>query len=394
MSEGQGSNDDVWLVALVVALIVLTGWGTWYFFKPQVLDSLRWIRYAEMTIAAPFVDDDYTVRGYAHEATRNVLPQINATDIDMNQRGILNDLALGPLRIPMAVILILMGLWAYFRGPRTHHRKIYDLTGLIQEQAKTFPTIQPFIEFNPGEIEPRAPGDPVPSELPSFSEALGPEEWLAFHAIPMPDGTPDREELERAFTLQLGKRWKGWRALPDHMQVLLASFCLRASRKRDQSDDILGRAALCWSHKGGLKLTPSLLKDARKILRTKSLSQETLRNCNYYGWTTTAMLRALAFAREEGGVCAPAQFVWLRGHDRTLWYPLNNLGRQAFHTEAAGAMAHYKIEKITKRPVPIPKVDAAVESMVTYVKSDIMRPIPQLEYVGKSKGIKTLKGRG
>ena len=68
------------------------------------------------------------------------------------------------------------------------------------------------------------------------------------------------------------------------------------------------------------------------------------------------MLRALLTAREEGGVLSPSQFVWLRGYDRNLWYPLNNLGRQSCHMEAIGAMAHFRIERRAQRPIPKPKV--------------------------------------
>ena len=64
------------------------------------------------------------------------------------------------------------------------------------------------------------------------------------------------------------------------------------------------------------------------------------------------MVRALWYARSEGGVLAPAQFLWLRGHDRALWYPLNNLGRKSFHIEAMGAMCQYKAEKRVSRPIP------------------------------------------
>jgi intracellular multiplication protein IcmP len=87
-------------------------------------------------------------------------------------------------------------------------------------------------------------------------------------------------------------------------------------------------------------------------------------------------LRALAYAREEGGVLAPATFVWLRAYDRMLWYPLNNLGRQAFHMEAVGAMCHYKAEKLANRPIVRPKVDGAVETLTEYMKSYKAKEIP------------------
>ena len=115
------------------------------------------------------------------------------------------------------------------------------------------------------------------------------------------------------------------------------------------------------------------------------MAAKTLEQANRHAYVTTAMLRALQYARSEGGVMAPAQFVWMRAHDRLLWYPLNNLGRQSFHTEAMGAMAHFKSERLTQRPIPTPKVDYAVESISDYMQSIDARPIPELNYDGSKK---------
>lgn len=142
---------------------------------------------------------------------------------------------------------------------------------------------------------------------------------------------------------------------------------------------MIGRMALCWQ-KGVLKIDGKLLRAARAVLRNDKISEKILSKCNMHAFETTAMIRALATAREEGGVLAPATFVWLRGYDRALWYPLNNLGRQAFHMEALGAMGHYKSEKLIDRPIVRPKVEGAVEALEGYMKSLKARPVPQLDY--------------
>jgi intracellular multiplication protein IcmP len=104
------------------------------------------------------------------------------------------------------------------------------------------------------------------------------------------------------------------------------------------------------------------------------------------------MIRGLMTARSEGGVLAPAQFVWLRAHDRALWYPLNNLGRQSFHMEAMGTMAHFKAEKMAQRPIPRPKVADAVKSLVEFMTSGKARTLPQMDYSkSKKRGVKKLK---
>jgi intracellular multiplication protein IcmP len=213
----------------------------------------------------------------------------------------------------------------------------------------------------------------------------------------VPDGRIDEGAAYVAFAKQLGARWQGAMKLPPYKQILLASFILKAARKRDDSDEMLGRLARCWSFEKGLQLNldRKLAGDARKVLRDKGLSEKTLQKCNHHAFETTVMIRALLTAREEGGVLAPAQFVWLRGYDRALWYPLNNLGRQAYHMEAAGAMAHFKAERLTRRPIPKPKLDGALRTLSDLMRSSRARAIPQVDYKGaKSKGIKKPAGSG
>lgn len=293
------------------------------------------------------------------------------------------------------LVLGLMAIWAYTKGPGTQYVEIFSLDRFINHQAKAFKIISPFVKFNPSNQPPRAPGSPVPVELPIFAEALGPEEWLAYEQIPIPDGKIDQTSAFNSFTKQLGKRWRGPKHLAPHQQILLAIFCIKSARERDRCDEMLSRLATCWSHDKGLQLSkdPSLLKEAKKILRSKKIAQPVLKKCAQHGWQTTALLRALLEARDNGGVLASSQFVWLRAHDRTLWYPLNNLGRQSSHMEAIGAMAHFRVEKRAKRPIPKPKVHDAVQSIVEYMDSLDAQPIPTLDYsYSKNKrGIKKLK---
>lgn len=371
----------------------------WYFNEYKVKDAIRWVRWGEIWAISWLVDDSYTVRWGEYDINmhqwRDGIPDIPQANLDDRTMGAIATLALAPLKIPFAIILGLMGLWCMMYGPGTHNRRKMNLDGLIGHQAKVFPVISPFVKFNPSTQPPRPPGSPVPATLPAFAEALGPEEWLAYNNIPIPDGKIDRQAAYRAFAKQLGPRWQGWEKLPPYKQVLLACMCLRAARKRADADNMTGALAGCWTFQRGMVIPPKLLRAARAVLRNKDLSGPVLRKANQHAFQTTAMLRALATAREEGGVMAPATFVWLRAHDRTLWYPLNNLGRQAFHTEAFGAMAHYKAEKMTQRPIPRPKVESAITAVEEYMRSDKARPIPQLDYKGsKKRGIKKPKSGG
>jgi len=396
-------NAIGWTILLVVIGVIVAIF--WYYQSDEVRNLVRWIRYGEMWIVYLFVElgnmlgltgeDGYKIYFLGQEQSWRKgfhdTPKFDKEILSYNHLVYFTALAMQPMRIALFTICCLGALWCMFKGPRTHYRTRMSLETLIKRQSRNFPVIAPFADFNPATQPPRPPGSPVPAELPAFAEALGPEEWLAYYNIPAPDGALDEEAAAKAFKRQLIGRWKGPMALKPYQQILLAAFCLKAARKRNESDSMLGRLALCWTFKGGLKLSKdkTLLKEARKVLKNKDLAGGTLSKCNQHAFVTTALLRALTNAREEGGVLAPATFVWLRGHDRTLWYPLNNLGRQSFHIEAMGAMSHYKAEKMTQRPIPVPKVEHAVQTIAEYMGSKRARPIPQLDYSQSSKrGVK------
>lgn len=377
-------------------------WLFWSFNAPEIRNLVRWWRFGEMWLISWVVElftfigvmeGDFKVsyRGQmvSWQEGFAATPRFETKALTFEHLSYFTALTMQPMKYVYTAFLAFAAGWAMFKGPQTHYRVTLGLEGLIRRQASNFPIISPFVDFNPSSQPPRPPGSDVPAELPAFAEALAPEEWLAYHEIPAPNGAINPAATAKAFQKQLLGRWKGAMALKPHEQVLLAAFCLKASRKRKESDAMLGQLAQCWSFKKGLKINRKLLAEARKILRDKKLAALTLSNCNQHAFVTTAILRALATARAEGGVLQPAQFVWLRAHDRTLWYPLNNLGRHSFNMEAMGAMAHYKAEKLTQRPIPVPKMEGAVETLTEYMQSRRARPIPKLDYSGsKKRGIK------
>ncbi len=402
----SGNQDETlhdsaigWVILLGVFAVLF--FIFWYYYDHEVRNIVRWTRYGWMWALSwviRAVDPDYAIifngrelnwlRGF--EST----PLYRKDDLGFNHLVLFNTLAFHPLRYVLAGIAFLGAFWCMFKGPGTNHKEKLTIDRLIKRQSINFPAISPFIDFNPSKKPARPPGSPVPAELPAFAEALGPEEWLAYHNIPVPDGRVDKEKAARAFEKQLIGRWKGPKALKPHQQILLAAFCLRAARKRNESDRMLGRAAQCWSANRGFNLRNDrkLLTEARAVFNNKELSGRVLTEANKSAFVATAMMKALQTARNEGGVLASAQFVWLRAHDRTLWYALNNLGRQASHIEALGSKSHFRVERMTQRPIPVPKVEDAIEAIYEYMASSRARPIPVLDYSGsKKRGIKRAK---
>ncbi len=399
MAEQKNTAHDNaigWAILLVVLLCVFILF--WYLKGDSIKDGIRWLRFGQLWLASWFIDTkEYSVP-WGLETIKfsiwyDAIPKIPKEKLSSQVMDQISTLAMYPYRFIFTLILTYLSFWSLFNGPKTLYRRKLDLNGLVKRQSKVFPAISPFVTFNPSTQPPRPPGAPVPAELPSFAEALGPEEWLAYHDIPVPDGKVDADAAARAFAKQLGAPWRGPMYLSPDRQVMLAACCLKSVRKRADADTMLGALANSWSFDKGMKINPKLLREARKVLRNRDISGKIMSKCNQHAYENTALLRALQTAREEGGVLAPAQFVWMRGHDRTLWYPMNNLGRQAFHIEAIGAMCHFKAEKTTNRPIPRPKTEDAVSSITEHMASDRARPIPPLDYSrSKKRGIKKVKG--
>jgi intracellular multiplication protein IcmP len=281
-------------------------------------------------------------------------------------------------------IMALMALIATMYGPGTHFRRRMNLEALMAEQAKSFPYIQPFLKFDPRKLPFRAPGQPVPAQLPPFSEALAPEEWLAFHEIKLNGGLIDRNKSYQALAVQLGNRWQGPDKLPLHAQGLYAVFALKHVRKRKEAEQMLAQMALCWSYDKGFRPSGKLKSQIKSTIRNPKVGGALLKYADQHAWETTAMARCLTRAREEGGVIAPAEFLWLRGQDRTLWYPLNNLGRKSYCVEAVGALVHYTNELIAGQKIPMPRFDEVISGFEKYMKSGAARAIP--EKSGKGGG--------
>ncbi len=388
----SNSDDPAWILFILLLIFIFVGWLVWYLFRVEILDILRYVRMAELApimlfdekAAACFswlrqapigneVPPDATIVAAAHcfgaEPLRRMTPQeamqyFTLTPQSLGQAG----------RVAMNYwrwVALLFCSWLVYRAlficKKDAFKTRYNLESFIQRQATMWPVIKPISSFNPSKHSARIPGSVVPAKLPLFAEALSPEEWVSFHQIPVTGGVPDKEKTRQAFLAQLGPRWNGsTKEMPLYMQGLWAAFALKGAQKRDESDDLLGRLSLCWSEEKGFRPSAELVAEVRKILQDPEVGGKALEIANKYAYRTTAILGILRWARFMGGVLAAAQFLWLRGTDRTLWYALNNLGRRSFHMEGAGAMAHYMAEENAQKALPMPRLETAIVALNQY----------------------------
>lgn len=379
----KSPHEDFLIPAMIFFILFGISWAIWKTYHLELTSALRWVRVTEMRIASLWVDKDYavpydnTVQTLA--SWREWLPRARPEDIRPADIRAMTVVALTPLKYVFSALLFLAALWVVFRGPNTQYRRIMGLERLMEEQAKMFPVISPFLKFNPSKIKPRAPGDPVPRRLPLFAEALTPEEWAAYNQVPFKNGKLDRNKAWEALGQQLGPRWRGALKMPLHRQGLFAAFALKHVRKRKESEKMLADLAMAWSAEGGFNPPQKLVTQIREVIRDPKIGGKLAPFADRHAYEATAMLRALSRARQEGGVLAPAEFLWLRGQDRALWYPLNNLGRRAYHAEACGALTHYVNEIVADQKIPTPRFDEVIKVIEKWLAAPSAKPIPPLE---------------
>lgn len=402
MSGQKNEPDAVWTLLLIVAISALGAVIFWHVFRVQLLEGLRYLRLGELWVISLFSHQaDVCIKWLMHAPTK--LPPKNTPEmigwtydcftpafivnlpaelrndyftLTGTSMGVIERIISRYFEWPFALCFAATGVYVFFFSPRSKFRTHHNLETFIRAQAKVWPVISPIVDFNPVKSSTRIPGDVIPDKLPLFAEALSPEEWISYHRITVTNGVVDREASRRALVLQLGPRWTGIDKQPVYIQALYAAFALKGAQKREESDAFLGTVAPCWSAKTGFHLTPDVAAEVRKLLGDESLTSKINEVAGKHAYRTTALLGALKWARANGGVLAPAQFLWLRGVDRPLWYALNNLGRRSFHSEGMGALAHFMAEEAAKKPLPIPRVDTAIVTINQFLADPEKRSIP------------------
>lgn len=362
MAEGGGnaSEDETVGGALILGIFVVAAWVIWYFYQDVIMDGIRWMRVWELRFLGLFVEN--------YSAWADDLAAIPRANLDMGLIMQASDLVMRYLKWPIFGALLFAAGWAAFFSKPARFKTVHSMQTLITAQAKAWPYISPLIKFHPAETSSRSMGDMIPAALAPMAEALTPEEWIAHNGITIHDGEIDMETAAAAFARQLGRRWRGFEKLPFFAQGLAAAFCLLGNQQRKQSEDILQMLAQNYDIGQGLKITFKLEKAVKATFANRKVMEEAEKLARGHAFEITVLLRLLHWARKEGGVLAPAEFVWLKAERRSMWYPLNNLGRQTFHSEASGVMSHFITEMNVGRPLIRPQVDIALAALKEYVE--------------------------
>lgn len=267
-------------------------------------------------------------------------------------------------------------------------RRTFSIDTLIIDQADLWPVIKPMVEVKPQKIKDLDEGvwamclEPI-----NFAEKhdliIRTENKMGEQKMQL-----DEEKCIEIFSSQLGRQWKGIDDLDQNEKFVLAILLLKANRLGDDSTALAGEIATAFSSekkysKKDLKaFYDKAVKNTESVLEKYGKSDVFKEALSQHYYVHTLMPRMLEYARVDG-VLATADFVWLKPQNRTLWYILNNVGRNAAWTECAGIWFHYNYEKAIERKIPAPKISGAVAALDLNFKESAEEYVPLKGYNDK-----------
>lgn len=236
-----------------------------------------------------------------------------------------------------------------------------------------------------------------------LDQAMRPTDWLrANKAWRKKDGNEaggmDVEIVKRLFEEQLGPSWRGLEPQhPTHVKALIVIFALhyRGTMKEVGKGFLKEKVNVSLELRGDISAiyalnlgNPTSKEVNAKIealiaphLADKKLMQLPEKRMAKFAYMHTALVNLLTDARKESGVLPPAEFLWLKHVDRTLWYGLNNVGRRAFHTEGAGIVSHYQAERIVGHALVEPHVAEAIDGVKSYLEEQGLDQLDDIEEI-------------
>ncbi len=355
--QDGNSMDLIWGVVFIVAIALVV----WYFARIPLLKFYFTIKLGEIYLLSFFTP----ALEPAHKAILDYYNNPGVLTFSQVQEilGYVGKY----LRIPIAVVMILLSALIFFKHPLLKFKTVYSMSKLRQSEKNIWPQINPTMNLNLIDQDifegPWAmPDNPMEfakrhqliEELPTPIDP-----FLAKRGLIEVQIIPDRART--VFTAQMGAVLHDLNQLPIHTKALFAIFAARAANDMKGANDLLLQIART-SAEG-----KSNFSGAQELMKKHYNTKPIAKIFSNHAYVYTMMISMLEYARTNG-VLASADFLWLKPLDRKLWYVLNCTGRHTPFCEVGGPFAHWKAEKALKRKVVRPMIDQAVAALNEAVK--------------------------
>lgn len=385
--QDQGAEKNVYYIFWLLVLLVIATAIIWHYFHHQLKLMFIFVRFIEFQvvyfvlnlvpeiiplIGAPIHDLALDAKAYL-----DTVKQLTPGGLNPQIAEVLSNAAGSYLRYPLVIYLAFLSYVVFKRSVRIRLKKKFNMKTLAAQEQKIWPQIQivetvdllkedldlgPWaMAMTPMQFAKK--NQLVVVELNDLSKSK-------FSKIRLPDykATLNRPRAARAFSVQIGRTWRGIEHMPAHRRAIFAIFAARGLRDNKSATAMVAQlassAAKGLDCSGGDELWKKHIKNERlqKIM-------------SGHAYELTLFISMVLFAREDG-VVPSSDFLWVKPMDRRLWYTINNVGRQTPGVEVGGVFSHWYYEMALGRSLSAPRVDEAVVALelalgdVIYAPSD------------------------
>lgn len=340
MSKQQPNQENDTFGVLILGLIafILIGFLVWSSKHTQISFVLLSIKQAQMALLGLFSGE--------HAAFAAEIGNLPASRMTFAALGVLLETAGNEMRWIFSGTLIVLAIVLFWTSPTPKFRKNHTFKSLAEQEQALWPVISPVVGLDLLDNE-----HWKDNWRPSETE----REFVRRYKLLDENKNLRRDAAIDIFRKQLGPLWRGHQALPPHQKAVFAIIAMALTGNRKEAEARIAQVAR--SSKGALDVAWADEEIAKVI--NHPLVQEAMRR-HAYAYTIIASM--LNGARTLG-VLASSSFLWLKPLDRTFWYLINNVGRYAFHVEAAGPMAHWLAERQLESSLVMPYVDEAITGL-------------------------------
>lgn len=354
MAEGQQSKDTGGFNAAIILISIFAAIAfIWFKYSQEIITLLFHLRVYELKLFTYFNEN-------AQQISTELLQKANDKNLSYFDFRALLIKASPFIMIFYAacVIPLCIKLW---RSQQKTFKKFFSLVTLRQQEKKLWPQITPIVNLQLLKED---------IDKGPWAMANNPTEFCKQHnlliAPPKPEygekatqltADLDLAKTKAIYEKSLGPKLTHIDTLPMHIKALFAVFAARAMEERDGPAKLLKTMSKSAYNIG--KINFSGAQELFDKYKNADLIQSIVQQ---HAYIYTMMSSILALGRIDG-VIAAAEFLWLKPYDRTLWYVLNNVGRQTSWTDTAGIYAHWKAEQALQHKLEEPVVDEAVNAL-------------------------------
>lgn len=407
--SGQPTVDDFSLVVILVIGTAIGAWIAWMVFHTQLATAYTYLRRMELwwldLLGAQGLPGAATVHAWFQKgcAASGLLERCTRDFSSMGWAEIsrltyyINLFLLVPITLVAARIFV--------RVQSTHPLRLFTKTFNVDSFMRAKRPLYPHLAmFDALDLI----GTPLDHPVLGMSRT---SRQFAFHHRLIADWTDeadgsctpvlDRAKTYRVLRGQLGTLWTGTSHLSPAQTLLLAIALPRVAATDASLDDQKFKQFVeesdtmvrwCWqqfkppaSRQPASADTPPWLHPeidlavARETIARHIHSAPAQAILSRHAYVQTILFAMFMEARRLG-VLPPADMRWLRFYDRTLWYVLQNFGRQAAFAEGCAAHAHYLYEIKSGEPLIEPQLDKAIDALESALTAFKYRPADRDSY--------------